>query len=249
MTNRILTVLLVTLICAAATSGQEDIFQTGVKYYQEGNFDDAIRMFSKIEKSGIESAALYYNLGNAYFKNGDLGRAVLYYHRAKRLGPGDADIINNLEFASQFSKVQMVGVQLNPIEAFLKKTVGSYRLSALGWLLSLFFISFLILLIMKFGLQLYFTGIDAVIISVLCLTIFAAGLTAFKYRVDFLDRRAVILAPDAPVYSGPSSNTQLELQGAPGLVVELLQESGDYYNVLLENKRRGWIKKDLVAEI
>ena len=249
MTNRILAILLVTVICAAATSGQDDIFQTGIKYYQEGNYDDAIKMFSKIEKSGIESAALYYNLGDAYFKSGDLGRAVLYYHRAKRLGPGDADIINNLKFASQFSEVQMVGVQLNPIEAFLKETVGSYQLSALGWLSSLFFISLVVLLIMKFGLQFCFTGIDAVIISVLCLTIFAAGLTTFKYRVDYLDRRAVLLAPDAPVYSGPSSNTELELRGAPGLVVELLQESGDYYNVLLENKRRGWIKKDLVAEI
>lgn len=249
MTNSLLTIMLVTLICAAATFGQDDIFQTGVKYYQEDNYDDAIKMFSKIEKSGIESAALYYNLGNAYFKSGDLGRAVLYYHRAKRLGPGDADIINNLQFASQFSEVQMVGVQLNPIEAFLKKTVGSYQLSALGWLSSLFFISFLILLIVKFGLQYDFTGIHAVIISVLCLTIFAVGLTTFKYRVDYLDRRAVILAPDAPVYSGPSSNTELELQGAPGLVVELLQESGEFYNVLLENKRRGWIKKDLVAEI
>ena len=249
MTNRLLTILLVTLICAAATSGQEEIFRTGVKYYQEGNYDDAIKMFSKIEKSGLESAALYYNLGTAYFKSGDLGRAVLYYHRAKRLGPGDADILNNLEFAGQFSKVQMVGVQLNPVEAFLKETVGSYQLSVLGWLSSLFFVSFLILLIMKYGLQYFFAGIDAVIISVMCLTIFAVGLTSFKYRVDYLDRRAVILAPDAPVYSGPSSNTELELQGAPGLVVELLQETGEYYNVLLENKRRGWIKKDLVAEI
>jgi len=249
LTNRIFTILLVTLICTAVTFGQDDFFQTGIKYYQEGNFDDAIKMFSKIEKSGIESAALYYNLGNAYFKSGDLGRAVLYYYRAKRLEPGDADIISNLEFASHFSKVQMVGVQLNPIEAFLKETVGSYQLGGLGWLFSLFFVSFIILLIMRFGLQYNFTGIDAVIVSVLCLTIFAAGLTTFKYRVDYLDRRAVILAPDAPVYSGPSSNTELELRGAPGLVVEVLKESGDYYNVLLENKRRGWIKRDLVAEI
>lgn len=249
MTNRVLTILLVTLLCVASTSGQEDFFQTGIKYYQEGNYDDAIKMFSKIEKSGIESAALYYNLGNSYFQSGDLGRAVLYFHRAKRLGPGDADIINNLEFAGQFSNVQMVGVQLNPIEAFLKEAVGSYQLNTLGWLSSLFFVSLVIFLIMKFGLQFLFTGINTVIISMLCLTIIAAGLTTFKYRVDYLDRRAVILAPDAPVYSGPSSNTELELQGAPGLVVELLQESGDYYNVLLENKRRGWIKKDLVAEI
>ncbi len=242
-------IMLSMVVLAEGASAQEDLFQTGNKYYEEGNFEDAIRMFSKIEQSGVESASLYYNMGNAYFKSGDLGRAILYFHRARRLAPGDADIKNNLEFAGQFSNVQMVGVQLNPIEAFLKETVGSYHLNLLGWVSSLFLICLAALLSMKYGIQYIFTGINAAIVTAICLTVIAAGLTTFKYRIDYLDHRAVILAPEAPVYSGPSSNSELELQGAPGLVVELLGESGGFFNVLFENKRRGWIKKDLVAEI
>jgi hypothetical protein len=59
----------------------------------------------------------------------------------------------------------------------------------------------------------------------------------------------VIVAEEAPVTTGPSPQSDLELQGAPGLIVEIVGETPDYYNVLFENKRRGWLKKDLVAEI
>ncbi|MGH8015443.1 MAG: SH3 domain-containing protein, partial [Candidatus Zixiibacteriota bacterium] len=69
------------------------------------------------------------------------------------------------------------------------------------------------------------------------------------FRTDYLKKRAVVLTLEASVYSGPSSNTDLEFEGAPGLLVEIVKESGDFYDVLFENKRRGWIKKDLVAII
>jgi uncharacterized protein YgiM (DUF1202 family) len=59
----------------------------------------------------------------------------------------------------------------------------------------------------------------------------------------------VLIAEDCPVTTGPSEQSDVELEGAPGLVVEVLDESGDYYNVLFENKRRGWIRKELVAVI
>jgi hypothetical protein len=74
-------------------------------------------------------------------------------------------------------------------------------------------------------------------------------LTTFKYRTEYLDKRAVVVARDASVYSGPSANTDLEFEGSPGLVVEIVRESGDFYDVLFENMRRGWIKKDLVEVI
>jgi Uma2 family endonuclease len=77
----------------------------------------------------------------------------------------------------------------------------------------------------------------------------SASLTTFKYREDFVTKRAVIIAEDSSVYSGPSTNADLEFEGSPGLVVEIVEQSGDFYSVLFENKRRGWIKKDLIAVI
>ena len=81
------------------------------------------------------------------------------------------------------------------------------------------------------------------------LLVIISGLTTFKYRNDYLTRRAVIIAEQPTVYTGASEQSDVELEGAPGLIVEILSESSDFYNVLFENKRRGWIKKALIAEI
>ena len=225
---------------------QNNNFENGNKYYEQGEYGSAIAMYKKVEGAGLESAALYYNLGNAYFKNGDLGRAVLYYHRARRLNPADPDIRNNLEFASRFSTIRMEGVELNPINSFLKFIVDDYHLKTLGWMASMCFIVFVGLLIVKYGLQIQFTGLNSAVSVILILVVITAGLTTFKYHTDFINKRAVIIAQESSVYSGPSSNSDLEFEGAPGLVVDIVRESGDFYDVLFENKRRGWVKKDLL---
>lgn len=240
---------LITLAWSLPVSASENDFETANKYFEQGEYDSAIKMYHKIEESGIESAALYYNLGNAYFKNGDLGRAVLYYHRAKRLAPSDRDILNNLEFAGRFTSVKMEGVELNPINSFLSALVGNYRLKSLGWIASICFMIFVGLLILKYGLQIQFIGLNSALMLALFLTIISSGLTTFKYRAEYLNKRAVIVAQESSIYSGPSSNTDLEFEGSPGLLVEVINQSGDFYDVLFENKRRGWIKTELVEII
>lgn len=252
--NRIIPVCIgilfnVLVLSIGSALAQNNDFETGNKYYEQGEYESAITMYHKVEEAGLESAPLYYNLGNAYFKNGDLGRAILYYNRAKRLNPADPDIQNNLEFAGRFSTIRMEGVELNPINSFLQSIVGDYRLKTLGWAASLCFIIFMGLLIVKYGLQIQFIGLNTAVMLTLILVVISAGLTTFKYRTDFLNKRAVILAQESSVYSGPSANSDLEFEGSPGLVVEIVRESGDFYDVLFENKRRGWVKKDLLEVI
>ncbi|MGH8014953.1 MAG: tetratricopeptide repeat protein, partial [Candidatus Zixiibacteriota bacterium] len=164
-------VVLSAILFAGAGTAQDNYFEMGNKYYEEGDFASAIKMYQKIESSGQESAVLYYNMGNAYFKNGDLGRAILYYHRAKRLNPSDPDIVNNLEFAGRFTGLRMEGVELNPIDTFLKTVVGGYQLNALGWLSSTCFMFLIGLLILKYGIQLQFTGLNSAVILLLILTL------------------------------------------------------------------------------
>ncbi len=242
--------LLAVFVSSFDTSySQASEFETGNKYYEQGDFQSAIAMYQKIESSGVDSPALYYNLGNAYFKSGDLGRAILYYHRAKRLNPSDQDILSNLEFAGRFSTMRMEGVELNPINAFFKTLVGGYQLSTLGWLASLFFVIFTGLLILKYGLQFQFIGLNSLITILFIVVVISSGLATFKYRDEFLTKRAVVVTNESTVYSGPSTNADMEFEGSPGLVVEIEGESGDFYNVLFENKRRGWIKRDQVAVI
>lgn len=224
-------------------------FAQANKFYEEKEFDKAIQAYEIVLKQGVESASLYYNLGNAYFKKGDLGHAILYYMRAKQLDPSDEDITHNLAFAKQFSRVQMEGVELNPISTFMVSLVDPYRLETLAWVSSGCFILLFLFLIFRFGLGISISGVRIGAVLTLILLVVSVSLTTFKYRHDFLTRRGVIVAEEAPVKTGPSEQSDIELQGASGLIVEILAETPEYYNVLFENKRRGWIKKDLIAEI
>ncbi len=245
----VLAISLTTLTVLSAHADIADDFVVANKSYQDKDFAAAIEMYEGIEAKGLESAALYFNLGNAYFKSGDLGHAVLYYMRAQRLDPGDDDIRHNLEFARGFTSVQMEGVRLNPVQSFFDALVAPYRLSLLAWVSSGFFVLLLLLMILRWSAGITRAAVRTGLMTALILVVISSGLTTFKYRTDYLSRRAVIVVQESPVQTGPSEQSDVELQGAPGLVVEILAESDDYYNVLFENKRRGWINKRFVAEI
>jgi tetratricopeptide (TPR) repeat protein len=241
--------LMVILTSPAVAVSPAEQFAQANKLYEGKKYDEAIQAYRKILEQGLESASLYYNLGNAYFKSGDLGHAIFYYLKAKRLAPADEDIVNNLTFAKQFSRVQMEGVELNPINTFFVSLVDPYRLETLAWVSSACFVLLFVFLIIRFGVGISTAAVRIGTVVMLVLLIVSSGLTMFKYRHDYLTRRAVIIAEEAPVLTGPSPQSDIELQGAPGLIVEILAETPDYYNVLFENKRRGWIRKEMVAVI
>ena len=243
-------ILAIALIsCSVAGQTTEELFSAGNNAYGNRLYDSAVLYYSAALKTGKESSALYFNLGNAWFKSGDLGRAMVNYLKAERLDPSDDDIRHNLEFARQFSTVQMEGVELNPISSFINAIVGPYRLSAWAWWSSLAFVLLLLCLILRHGLAIsnavVRSGVNVLVVAVILL----GGLTTWKYRSEFVDRRGVVIVESATVYTGPSESSDVELQAAPGLVVEILGQSGEFYSVLFANKRRGWMKSTQVETI
>jgi tetratricopeptide (TPR) repeat protein len=250
---KIIITLTVLLLCSLSVYSDEysveDKFYRANKFYQDKDYQSAIILYQSILQIDVESSAIYFNLGNSYFKNGDLGHAILNYMRAKRISPSDEDIRQNLEFASQFSRVKMEGVRLNPISSLMLSLVDKYHLSTIAWVSSMFFILLVIILIIRFGLGFNYVWLKSGIIACLILIVISFGFTTLKYRHDYITRWAVVIAEESPVYTGSSDQSEIELDASPGLVVEILSESSDYYDVLFENKRRGWIKKDLLAEI
>lgn len=248
MVKRISTIFLFMAILAVygMVHADESQFTRGNTLYEGGAYDSAIVQYEAVLASGVESAALHFNLGNAYFKKGDLGHAVLSYLRAKRLDPAAEDITSNLEFARQFSRVQMEGVELSPVDTFLDSLVGHYRLNTLAWWSTLFFILFIGTLIIRFGLGYNLLVVKGVTWAMLILCLTASTLTTYKYRDEYVVKRGVIVVQEATVYSGPSPTASEEFQGSPGLVIEVVGESAGYVDVLFENKRRGWLKADAI---
>src|SRR4030067_2160060 len=78
----------------------ENLFQKGNEHYLKGEYQETIRIFQSIVEKGYQGKSLYYNLGNAYFRIGKIGLAILYYEKAKKISPSDEDVNYNLAFAN-----------------------------------------------------------------------------------------------------------------------------------------------------
>ncbi|MFH1094115.1 MAG: tetratricopeptide repeat protein [Candidatus Omnitrophota bacterium] len=74
------------------------MFYKANELFREKNYDQAVEQYQQILALGIESGNLYYNMGNAYFKAGMLGKALSKYEQAKRLIPNDSDLKANINF-------------------------------------------------------------------------------------------------------------------------------------------------------
>jgi len=137
--------LLVTVITLSPVNAQIDrerdpgyIFYKANAFYEDGKYDDAIKVYSGLIDQGLESGNLYYNMGNSYFKKGELGKAILNYERAKKLIPGDSDLKANYDFV--LSKVRnVVSMETVTMHNRVMAIYNSFTINGLTILLSLLY--------------------------------------------------------------------------------------------------------------
>lgn len=243
MRSAILITLVSLCLVEAGLGDVTEQFRVANQFYEAKAYDSARAYYLQALEGGAESAAIHYNLGNVYFRQGDLGRAIGHYLKAQQLAPGDEDIANNLAFAKGLTSVQLEGTQLSPVRTLLEEYSRRFSMNTLTWLLSLTFIAAIVLLAVRFGLGIFNGALKAGLVTAVVLFGVASLSYYIKYRFEYQTKTGVIISRESPVTAGPTAQSDVELVGAPGLVVELLDETGEYYNVKLQNNRRGWVRK------
>ena len=234
------------LLSQAGASETARKFINGVTAYQEGDFQAAIDAFSALYASGIENAELFYNLGNAYLKNDDLGHAILWYERALKREPADPDVKFNLDYALSLTKDQKAetALPLSHIFFFWKYQLSAAAVQCAAIILNLVFWSLL-------GVSLFWRNKKLQRIAYLTL-VFALLFTStawFNYYESAYRPPAVILPPEAAIRSGLSDDaTELFVLHA-GTKVRIEKERNAHVRIYFADGKIGWIKKDLVGRI
>lgn len=222
------------------------VFLDGVRAYENGDYDESVRLFTQIASSGLENGLLYYNLGNAYLKIGDLGRAILWYERARSLIPGNADLEFNLAYAR--------GLTTDSMES---KDAGISRI--------LFFWKFMLKRRTILILALCMNGIFWTLLTIglfarrpaLKKLAAAVGLLAALFVLtsfyniweDSHRGGAVVLPSEVIIRSGlASDSTELFRLHAGALVyVDRVQEG--YVRITFSRDRVGWLPLESIGEI
>lgn len=222
------------------------------KAYQENKYAEAIKMYENILATQGESAVVYYNLGNSYFKEKNMAKAVLNYERALLLNPGDADIRFNLDMARSKTVDQITPAT----EVFIVTWINSLTnmQSERGWA-KIGIVSFICLLV---GLALYifskrlfvrkigFIGAVVFLVVTVCANLFAR-----QQKNELMDRTgAIVMSPTVTVKSTPDeSGTELfVLHEGTKVFVEDNSMKG-WKEIRLEDGNKGWIPTEAIEII
>ena len=243
--------LLLAMICFGGTSAKAVTKNNADTEYQKGNYQQAIRDYEEILKNG-ESAEIYFNLGNAYYRTDNITKAVLNYERARLLSPGDDDINFNLQFARS-KTIDKITPQSEMFFITWYKSLVNFT-SVDNWAktgILCIVMALLLVLLYLFGPQLmlrkigFFGGLAFFVIFLL------SNLFAFQQK-QALDNRtgAIIISPSVNIKKTPAKNSTDQFVLHEGTRVDIIDKGmTDWRCIRVGDGREGWIETKAIEEI
>ena len=236
---------------AAAPLDTEKIWNDANTAYVNADYPAATEGYERLLGEGYESAQLYLNLGNAYFKRGMNGRAILNYRKALRLAPGDEDIRYNLQVAEKSTKDHIEAVP----EFFLRSWMRALRhtLSGTAWsVLSLLSLAAMLALVLFYLLArriaLRKTGFYGML-AALCLFAVATAFAVAQRRELTDARTAIVMAASASVKSSPDGGATDLFVLHEGTPVKITGSLGDWREIVIADGNKGWIEAARIETI
>lgn len=243
--------LLLAMICFGSTSAKAVTKNNADTEYQKGNYQQAIRDYEEILKNG-ESAEIYFNLGNAYYRTDNITKAVLNYERARLLSPGDDDINFNLQFARS-KTIDKITPESEMFFITWYKSLVNFT-SVDNWAktgILCIVMALLLVLLYLFGPQLmlrkigFFGGLAFFVIFLL------SNLFAFQQK-QALDNRtgAIIISPSVNIKKTPAKNSADQFVLHEGTRVDIIDKGmTDWRCIRVGDGREGWIETKAIEEI
>ena len=251
MKRLIPTLLLFLLILNVSAQNGKAILQKANEAYTNGKYTEAIQDYKQILSQKMQSAELYYNLGNAYYKTADYTHAIINYERAKLLAPGDNDIQFNLKLANQH-----VVDAIQPLpQLFLFHWWNELtNLMTVDSWATLSIISFILLLLLAAAF--FFTGRAPVKrisfwlgLLMIVISIFSFNFAARQKSRQTRHNYAIVTQPSITVKSSPSgSGTKLFLIHE-GLKVQLKDSLGSWKEIQMADGNQGWLPDSAIVRI
>jgi tetratricopeptide (TPR) repeat protein len=236
-----------------ASSAEQDgaaLFNKANSCYEKGEFQQAADCYAGILRMGLESGQVYYNIGNAYFKLGDLGKAILYYEKAMDLMPQDADLKSNLEYARSLVEESSPTVSKAWWVKHLEGLTGALNLDNLTIALSTLYILVVCLAALntvyrqRMGRKLSLVIAAAVLITVSLAASFAVRI----YEEEFL-KPAIVTQKEADCRFEPLDESTSYFKVRAGNKVFVVNSKDDWFKVRRLDGKAAWVKKDAISLI
>jgi tetratricopeptide (TPR) repeat protein len=228
-------IALVCMTVPCARGDQNPVLAKANQDFSEGHFQEAKEGYQSLVQSGHWSANLFYDLGNAWFRLGDFGRAILNYERALALDPHHPETEANLRLARD--EARALELKANVLERYLSAgTPTQYSIAAsIAFWLALF----------GFASLFFMRRRSARLIALIVLSLGVFGGTVFSLytRENGNHGRALAIVTEKNIQArlATADNASSVLALPPGSEITVLSERGDWIYAALPNDLRGWI--------
>ena len=224
-------------------------FDEGNQLFFQGDYRSAVTSYEQAISHGYISGALFYNMGNTHYRLDEIGQAIRYYEKARRLIPDSEELLHNLAIA-QSRTVDRFSQLPEPFwEPAWRAFIGLFGVNGLFYIGLVFYLAAIVLL--GYGI---WTGERNPWRRRFLSIFWIAGLLllSLAFYASFeriLDRQAVIVAQEVLFYEVPQDATASDLALHEGLLVDVLREQDNWAEIRLPNGTTGWIDKAVLAEV
>jgi tetratricopeptide (TPR) repeat protein len=222
-------------------SAEPSHFDQANRLYEQGKYDEAASLYESMLKAGRYSGGVLFNLGNSYFKMGDLGRAIYNYRRAAALAPRDPDIQANLRFARDH-----VSASASVQSKIWDRAVDYFTLNELSTAAAILLWAWLLILSVALlkpewqpSLRTY--SRLAGILFIITASVLAVG------AVETKEKTAIVVVKQGLVHLGPLKESQAAFNVPDGTELRIEARRDDWLQVTDRSNRSGWIDTPQVA--
>lgn len=248
----VLTLLILLLLAPNAENDQVTyLFAQGNEAFQKGDYQKAIEHYTATISLGYESAPLYYNLGNAYFKTNQIGKCILYYERAHKLAPRDSDILFNLQLLQLYVVDKIEKPPPFFLSSWWKTFSGIVSMQQLARVTLFFYVLLMSLLIIRIlsKKRVLLSFARALFIPAIIFFIISGLLFVLSLNRDIKIKEGVIMVQKVDVKSSPADDATDVFALHEGLKVRITAESGDYVRIVLPDGKVGWVSSNTIERI
>jgi tetratricopeptide (TPR) repeat protein len=219
------------------------LFDKANRHFEAGEFEAARDIYQSLENQGCRSDKVFYNLGNAYLKSGDLGHAILYLIRAERIASRDKDIAANLETARSLVNQKITATPANAMIRFL---TGIHGMFTTGETTAAF--AFLYVLSILSALSAYLSQrrrvrkrwIRMLVMAFVLFGFVTLSLAVRIYDLEFRER-AVAVGAEIIARNGPGEPFTEVYKQQPGYEMVVKRHQSGWAEVVLANGYTGWV--------
>lgn len=219
--------------------------------YVNGDYSRAIVTYDSIADAGFVSKKLYYNLGNAWYKNGGIGKAVLYYNRALRLDPSDPDARHNLKVVNALVKDKIDAVPEFFLTGWFRawgRTMGPDGWAAISLVMFAVTLASVLVYLLTKSMRLRKVGFYT---ALLCLFIGLAAVSFSVRQKNEISRsgEAVVMRESVAVRSSPDNASKELFVLHEGTKVKLGNSLGGWHEIVIADGNKGWLPESAIEVI